>query len=355
MPVQTNPMTATFRALPKIELHRHLEGSLRLSTMCEIAHDYDLDLPHDAPEAFSRLVQVNPGEAHTFSNFLSKFSTLRQLYRSPEVIQRITREAIEDAAADNVRYMELRFTPVALTRVQGCPLRDAIEWVSEAAAQAAEEHDIDVRLIVSANRHESVALAEEAFQHAVDFQDHGVVGVDLAGDEIHFPGEDFAPVFAAAAQAGLHITIHAGESGPADRLQLAIETLGAERIGHGVRVMEDTALVDQCREREIVFEVCPTSNLHTGVVPALRTHPLKAMRAAGLRVTLNTDDPSISQIDLSNEYQVATDILDIDGVALHEMTLLAAEAAFLPRAEKLTLIQQIKDTIHNHNETVKEQ
>jgi adenosine deaminase len=330
-----------YKSLPKVELHRHLEGSLRLSTMMEIARKFELDLPVNHADTFRHLVQVHDDEPFTFQNFLSKFDTLRHFYQSPEVIQRVTREAIADAAADNIRYMELRFTPVALTRVKGFPMNDAIDWVIEAAQDAAASYGIAVSLIVSVNRHESVELAEEAIRLGIERREQGVIAVDLAGGEADFPGEEFAPLFTEAHQAGMRVTIHAGEWGPASRIQLAIEQLHAERVGHGVRVLEDPDVVALCKERGIVFEVCPTSNYQSGVTRHLRDHPLPNMRDAGLKVTINTDDPGISQIDLSDEYEVAVETLRFNVSQLHATILEAAHATFLAEPEKQALVSAI--------------
>jgi adenosine deaminase len=150
----------TYRALPKVELHRHLEGSLRLDTMVDIAKNHGITIPADVLR-LSTLVQVQEEDKFTFQNFLSKFNTLRMFYRSPDVIHRITREAIEDAAKDNVKYMELRFTPVALSRAERFPLHDVIDWVIVSTKEAAEKYKVNVKLIASVNRHESAELAEQ--------------------------------------------------------------------------------------------------------------------------------------------------------------------------------------------------
>ncbi|MFN2144600.1 MAG: adenosine deaminase [Anaerolineales bacterium] len=337
-----------FRSLPKIELHRHLEGSLRLSTMLEIARLHDLDLPYRDVEGFRPLVQVVKGEPYNFENFLAKFTSLRYFYQSPEAIKRVTHEAIEDAASDNIRYMELRFTPVALTRVQDFPLGEAIDWVIETVEQTSTQYDIQVKLIASVNRHEPLELAEEVIQLAVDRKGRGILAVDLAGDEANFPGEEFAPVFREAQQAGMRTSIHAGEWGGPERITLAVETLGAERIGHGVRVLEDRSVTAQMKEHQIAFEVCPTSNQQSGVISEIGKHPLLEMIDAGLLTTVNTDDPGISQIDLSHEYLVCNQQLGISMESLRSLILNAAEVSFLPEVEKQALIERFTAELNTH-------
>jgi len=255
---------------------------------------------------------------------------------------RTRQEAIADAAMDNVRYLELRFTPVALSKAENFPLAEVIDWVIEGARQAQREHGILTRLIASVNRHESVHLAAEVAQLAVDRRDSGIVGLDLAGNEANFPASPFVEVFQEARQAGLHITVHAGEWGGAGNVAQAITQLGAERIGHGVRVMEDPAVVALAHERATTFEVCITSNYQTGVVSGLAEHPVLNMLAAGLNVTLNTDDPGISQITLSDEYCLAFEKMGISLETLRQRTLAAAQAAFLPEDERQGLVASLE-------------
>ena len=327
-----------YQRLPKVALHRHLEGSLRLQTMLDIAQRHHLDVPM---EKLSALVQVQQGEPLNFSNFLAKFATLRLFYRSPQVIHRITREVIEDAALDGVTYLELRFTPVALSRAERFPLHDVMSWVCDSAAAAAAMFGVDVRLIASVNRHESVHLAEQVAWLAASYRDKGIVGLDLAGNEAEFSAQPFAGLFREARAAGLHITVHAGEWGGAENVREAIVDLQAERIGHGIHVLEDEDVVALARERGTAFEVCLTSNYQTGVVKSLAEHPIKAMLAQGLTVTIHTDDPSISRIRLSDEYRLAEETLGLSRETLLEINRAAARAAFLPSAEKDALLEKL--------------
>jgi len=334
----------TYRALPKVELHRHLEGSLRLDTMLDIANQHGIVIPADVLR-LSTLVQIQEEDKFTFQNFLSKFNTLRLFYRSPDAIHRITREAIEDAATDNVKYLELRFTPVALSRAERFPLHDVIDWVMTSSKEAAKKHNIMVKLIASVNRHESAELAEQVAWLAADHVDDGLVALDLAGNEAEFPSAPFYGIFKEAKQAGLHVTIHAGEWGPAAHIKEAIEELGAERIGHGVRVLEDESIAALARERNTAFEVCIMSNYQSGVAETLEAHPLMKMFEAGINVTINTDDPSISRITLSHEYYTACDELHMPQFTLKERIIAAAQAGFLPENEKEKLVSQLKNDL----------
>jgi adenosine deaminase len=278
----------------------------------------------------------------TFTNFLDKFKTLRLFYKSPDVIDRVTREAVEDAAHDNISYLELRFTPVALSRAEGFPLHDVMDWVVKSAQEAATKYKIKVGLIASVNRHESPELAEQVAWLAMEYIKDGLVGIDLAGNEAEFKSDPFQGIFKEAKQTGLHVTIHAGEWGGAENVRDAILNLGAERIGHGVRVMEDESVVALAKERGTVFEVCVTSNYQSGVVRSLPSHPLPSMIAAGLNVTINTDDPSVSRITLSHEYQHVCEKLNVPMSVLKQSVLNAAQASFLNDDEKTKLVESLK-------------
>ncbi|MFZ6026338.1 MAG: adenosine deaminase [Chloroflexota bacterium] len=322
---------AFYQGIPKVDLHRHLEGSLRLETLIEVGRSHGLEI--SSTGHLRSMVQVNEEEPFTFQNFLSKFEILRLFYRSPEVISRITREAIEDADKDNVRYMELRFTPVALSKAQGFSLAAVMDWVCEGVRQAEEDTGIQARLIASVNRHESLELAEQVAWLASERRSSGIIGIDLAGNEAQFPALPFAPIFREARQSGLRITVHGGEWGGAENVADAILALEAERIGHGVRVLEDANVVALARERGTIFEVCITSNYQSGVVAPQDEHPIARMLAEGLNVTINTDDPSVSQIRLSDEYKRACEKVGFSFDVLQACVMAAAQASFLPEDE----------------------
>ena len=299
-----------FTSMPKVDLHRHLEGSLRLSTMVAIARHDDLPVPKGTAELKPN-VQMMAREEFGFRNFLAKFQTLRLFYRSPEIITRVAREAVEDAALDHLFYLELRFTPVALARAQNFALGDVIDWVCASVAQASQEFNLPTRLIASVNRHEPLALAEQVLGLVIDRAAHGIVGFDLAGNEADFPADPFVALFRQAQAAGLKVSLHAGEWGGAANVRQAIECGVVDRIGHGVRVLEDPRVVALARERAIPFEVCITSNVQTGVVADDHSHPLPQMLAAGLNAVICTDDPGISQITLGDEYRIASQVLGL--------------------------------------------
>ena len=329
------------QSLAKVDLHRHLEGSLRLATMVDIACSYDLSVPKERSE-LQPMVQMMPGMDYNFRTFLAKFQTLRLFFQSPEIIMRLAREAIEDAA-QQLDYLELRFTPVALAKAHNFPLADVMDWVCSSVSHASQEFGLPTRLIVSVNRHEPVALAEQVASLAVTRMGLGIVGIDLAGNETDFPADPFAGLFREIKASGLKITLHAGEWGGADNVRRAIELFCADRIGHGVRVLEDLDVCALARERAIPFEVCITSNYQTGVISELTSHPILRMVKTGLNALISTDDPEISQITLVDEFRLAKSNLGFTTEMLKERTHAAAMAAFLPDGERMQLVDRLNE------------
>lgn len=338
--MKDNHLYETLRALPKIDLHRHLEGSVRLETLVSIADDAGIELPEYDAETLRPFVQMMPGETRNMQHFLGKFQTLRQFYRSPEVIRRVAREAVEDAAADHVQYLELRFTPAALSNIIRCSYDDVVAWVCEAVQDAAHQSGIRVRLIVSMNRNESVEKGERVLQAALRCRSQGVVALDLAGNEQDFPSAPFYDIFRRARAGGLHVTIHAGEWGGSANVREALDSLGAERIGHGVRAVDDADLVRYLIERGVALEMCPTSNYQSGVVESWATHPLPHLVRQQVCATINTDDPLVSGITLTDELERAVSHLSLTVDEIKQQMLVAAQSAFLPDDERAALVDQ---------------
>jgi adenosine deaminase len=217
-----------------------------------------------------------------------------------------------------------------------------MDWVIEAAQQGEKDYGVKTRLIASVNRHEGVELAAQVSLIAAERQDKGIVGLDLAGYEPGFPAGPFAAAFRPAQESGLHVTIHAAEWDRGENVVEAIQKVGARRIGHGIRLLESPAALELARQCGIPFEVCLTSNLRTGSVGQMVDHPVRRMLAEGLNVTLNTDDPGIFGITLSDEYRLFCETLGFPLVALQDCVLAAARAAFLPEPEQESLAQALE-------------
>jgi len=340
MPRSTLELRRLLHALPKVDLHRHLEGSLRLETLAEIAQEHGIDLPSYNIEQLRPYVQFTDEEPG-FHRFLEKFKLLRRFYTTREAVKRVAYEAVVDAATDNVKYLELRFSPSALAHAQNFPLHEVTEWVIDAVAQAQAATGVMARLLCAVVRHDSFDLARQVIEVAITYRDRGIVGVDLTGDEIHYPATPFAPLFKRAADYGLGITIHAGEAGNAANVREAVEVLNAQRIGHGIRSIEDSNVVQLLRQRGVALEVCPTSNLQTGVVDNFGLHPLRDLYVLGVNVTINTDDPSVSDTTLTDEYMVAMMGLGVNLRDLRMCTRNSIRAAFLPPEIKQQLEEMI--------------
>jgi adenosine deaminase len=332
----------TLWAWPKIELHRHLEGSIRLETLIDVAQEFDISLPAYTQRELRPHVQVTDEDESSSAVFLSKFNVLRQFYCSMDIIQRITREAVEDAARDNIKYMELRFTPHALARHNNYSYEDVIALVCDESSRAAEALDIRVRLIVSVNRHESLEIAEQVLDAAIATKNCALVAMDLAGQEAGYSARPFKDLFDRAKAEGLRLTVHAGEWQGADNVREAIEVLGADRVGHGVRAVEDSRVIQLVRERGTTLEVCPTSNMQSGVVTRLEQHPLIDLTYLSVNSTINTDDPALSGITLTDELALAHLGLGLPLDKIRRNVLNAAKAAFLPRDERNQLVAQFR-------------
>lgn len=322
--------------LPKIDLHRHLEGSLRLETVVELARLQGMNLPGYDIEQLRPLVQVTD-DPPDFGRYLGKFNILRRLYSSQEIIERVAYEAVADAVADNVRYLELRFSPSAQAAVHGFSFIDTTDWVIAGVDRAQRDFNITVRLVVTLVRHDPIEWAAEITEIAIARQSAGVVALDLAGLVDKFPIDPFARLFRKAKSSGLNITIHAGESRGPETVKEAVTMLGAQRIGHGIRSIEDSRVCQLLRNENVTLEVCPTSNIQTGVVMSFWRHPLRDLHQMGVPVTVNTDNISISNTSLTDEYIVTTLGVGITLFDLRQMLVNAVEAAFLPDDEKGTL------------------
>lgn len=345
--IRKQNLITTLKTLPKIDLHRHLEGSLRLSTLAEIARQNGVDMQTFNIEELRPLVQV-VDEAPNFQTFLAKFTVLRKFYSSREAILRIAYEVVADAAADNVIYLELRFNPVALAYHQGFSFEEVTDWVIEAVNRAQRDFKIQVRLIVQMGRHEP-QFAHRLAELAVARQNKGIVALDLAGDEEHYSAGKFIDIMRWARKEGLHITAHAGEcrNCPPSNVYEAVEIIEAERIGHGVHAMKDVEVVELLQRKKIPLEMCPTSNLQTNSISGLWQHPMLSFHRMGIPVTINTDDPSVSNITLTDEYLVTCEGIGASFSILKEMILNAARCAFLPPPEREKLIGWFAHALKN--------
>jgi adenosine deaminase len=314
-----------------------MEGCLRLETLTEVAREHNVNLPSYDIEELRPYVQFTD-DMPDFENFLGKMELLRKFYTADEAVERVAYEAVADAAEDNIQYLELRFSPAR----KMIPAEAVVSNVVQGVRRAMQDYPIKARLLLTIVREFGLAIAEEMLELALAYKDQGVVGLDLAGHEHIHRGYPFAHIFQRARQQGLGVTIHAGEAGGADSVREAIELLSAQRIGHGVRSIEDHRVVRLVRERNVALEVCPTSNLQTGVIHTVMQHPLRDLYFLAVPVTINTDDPSVSDTTLTDEYLISIMGMGFTIRDIQQMILNAARATFLPPGEKQDLIQKFQ-------------
>lgn len=324
--------------MPKVELHLHLEGSIAPRTLLELARRNGVELPADTVEGVERLFRYRD-----FGEFLSLFKAMAKAIVSGEDFARLAYELGCDLAAQQVRYAEVMLSP--MQHIRRVDLREAIEGVADGFARAERELGVVVRLVLDYGRQYGLEMAWRVLEVARAAQNCGIVGWSIGGDEIGYPPEPYAPVFAAARAAGFGLMAHAGEVvGPAS-VWGAIEALDVSRLGHGIRSIDDPGLLVALRERGVVLDVCPSSNLRTGAVGSWDEHPLRALYDAGVAVTINSDDPTFFDTTLSDEYRRAVTYLGFGAAELCATVSAAARATFLPPAERDRLARQIDEEI----------
>lgn len=340
--MSVDALRAWLQLWPKIELHRHLEGTVRFETAWTWSRNHS-ELAKLERDQLRAAIEFDG--SYSFTEFLSKFKTLRKLYTSRDAIEQVAYEAVEDAANDNIRYLELRFSPEHFAEYNSFAMEDVAGWVIESANTAADDHDIIVRFLLTIGRDYTLEHATEILAIGLRQRDSGVVGFDLAGDELRHPHPPFEGLYARARQEGLGITIHAGEAGGPDRVGDAVMRFSAHRIGHGVHSLSDSELMKVLRERGIALEVCPTSNVQTGVVDSLDEHPLADLVAARVPLVLCTDDPRISGITLTDEWVNAVTEIGLSADTLADLLRNGIEYTFLPGDEKDRLRERISEEL----------
>src|SRR6478609_51066 len=322
-------------ALPFIDLHRHLDGSFRLETIIDLARQHNIELPGKTVEEIRPQVQVTEPQPGLMS-FIAKMLWGTRMRVNGEACRRVARENVEDALREGIGYLELRFSPYFMAEPHQLSMAEVIEGVAAGIAEGVEATGVRVNLIGILSRTYGAEVCHRELEALLAYRRH-FVALDLAGDEANFPAPLFVDHFKKGRDAGWRITVHAGEAGGPQSVWDAIQLLGAERIGHGVRALEDQKLTDYLREHRVPIEANLTSNVHTSTVADLNSHPLRDMMAAGLVCSINTDDPGISAIDLRHEYEVAAPAAGLTREQIHQAQINALETAFLSAEEKKDL------------------
>lgn len=318
----------------KAELHRHLELCLRPETIWELAPQFGMPLGSQQ-EFQDRFLILEPMK--DLGSVLNKFLDTQKLLATPQILERIAYEACMDAYnKDGIRILELRYAPTFIQLGHNMSFEEIHEAIIAGVQRAELECPIAVGLICIIQRILPVKEAERVTDFAIANKD-SFIGLDLADNEEGFDSKPFAPFFLKAKKAGMGITIHSGEAPhpkAASWVMDAVEVLGATRIGHGVQIYRDPKVMEAVRDRGIVLELCPTSNMLTNAVPNLREHPLKKLLDFGIKTTINTDDPGIFNTNLNREYRVARETIGLSQADLEKCAQIAAESSFIPLAKR---------------------
>jgi adenosine deaminase len=328
--------------LPKAELHVHLDGSLRPETMIDLARREKLPLPSREPESLRRYMRVD--DAANLEDYLRRFDITIPLLQTPDAIERVAYEMVEDAARDNVRYLEVRYCP-HLSVKEGLTLDQVVEAELRGLRRGERDFGVIARVINCSLRQYPPDLSVEIAKHSVAFRERGVVAFDLAGPEAGRPPGHHKTAFDIAAHGYLGITVHAGEAAGAESVADAVEQCHANRIGHGTRLGESVPLLEYVRDRRIAVEINITSNVQTRVVARAAEHPVRRYYDAGLNVTLCTDGWLMAGVSLSDEYWLAHTELGFSRSEIDQLILNGFESAFLSWPERRELVSRVREEL----------
>lgn len=330
--------------LPKAELHNHLDGSLRIDTILDLAKKKSIKLPTYNREELKGLL-INDENCQSLKEYFIPFDISLTVLQTEEALERTTFELLEDVHKENVKYLEIRFSPILHIK-EGLSLDAIVEAVLRGKKQAEDILGIKSGIIVCGLRHNTPAQNLELAQLAVKYQNKGVVAFDLAGEELGRPALDHIKAFDYAFQHNLARTVHAGEADGAHSIYDAIHGLKANRIGHGTHLFQDAALLNYIRDEQIPLEVCLSSNLQTKAVASLESHPIQDYFKQNIVITLNTDSYLISGTTLTKEYELAVHHYHFGKKEIEQLTLNSFRSAFLLFDEKQDLIRNAQNEIN---------
>jgi adenosine deaminase len=328
-----------FQSLPKADLHVHLDGSLRLETIVELAREESVELPSNDPAELRRIMHLGEN-CGSLAEYLKAFDVTLRVMQSESALYRIAYELCEDAARENVRYMEVRYAPMLHTQ-RGLKLTKVIEAVLAGLKAARDKCGIESNIIICGIRNVSPASSLEMAELAVAYKGRGVVGFDLAGAEYDHPAKHHRAAFQLVRDNNINVTIHAGEAYGPESIAQAIHVCGAHRIGHGCRLREDGDLLHYVNDHRIPLECCPSSNVQTGAVRDLASHPLKLYFNLGLRVTVNTDNRLITDTSVSKELWLCHTQMGMSFRDIKSMIMGGFKSSFLPFHERQGYLRRV--------------
>ena len=324
--------------IPLVELHRHLDGNIRLRTILELGRLHNIPLPAWEVEGLRPHVQVTDPQPGVMA-FITKFQWPMAVLADAAACRRVAYENVEDAKQDGLDYIELRFSPWFMAEANGLSPDLVVEAVLDGITAGVRDFEVKVNVIGILSRTYGPEIAMQELEVLLS-QRERITALDLAGDEAHFPAAWFRDHFLRAREAGWHITAHAGEISGPESIWQAIRDLGAERIGHALRAIEDPALMDYLSEHTIGIESCLTSNVQTSCVPDYSSHPLRIFLEKGIRASINSDDPGISGINLAYEYNIAAPKAGLNVSQIRQARVNALETAFISEEEKRSLLEK---------------
>jgi len=333
--------------LPKTDLHVHLDGSVRPETLVELAKEYGKELPTYDPEELADYMHVK--DARDLVDYLARFDVTLSVMQTPESLERIAYELAEDAARENVVYMEVRYSPILHTR-EGMPLTEVVDAPLRGLARAREDFGIRTALIICGIRNMSPETSRDLADLTVAYKNRGVVAFDLAGAEYNYPAKKHKDAFYTVINANMAATIHAGEAYGPESIHQALHYCKANRIGHGTRLYEDPDLMQYVNDFRIPLEINLTSNVQTRAVASFEEHPLRLYYDEGLVVTLNTDNRLMSATTVTEEYWRAHKYLDFTWDELCDIAVMGFESAFMHYQEKVELLEQVIEQIERISE-----
>ena len=321
-----------YNAIPKTEIHCHLEGAIRTQTIIDIAKEYNLALPSYDVAALDKHVKVYD-QMRNLEAVLAAFAIFQNSITSPKVVERIAWELFEDSARQNIRLFEVRFSPDWAFHGHNLDWDACLEGLLRAKERAEQEFDMAIGYIAITSRSLGHASCVKTVDWAIRHQDQ-ILGIDLADSERDFPLREFVQPVLKAKDAGLKVTIHTGEDTPASYIKETIELTDPDRIGHGIHAIEDRQVVELIKEQGITLEVNPWSNYLTNSVRTIEEHPLKKLFDLGVKVTINSDDPEVLETNLNNEYRIAHEILDMKLDEIGVCNRNAFDASFISEDKK---------------------
>jgi len=329
--------------LPKTDLHVHLDGSLRLATILELAERQRIELPAKDADGLRR--EMHLGEnCGSLIEYLKAFDVTLRVMQTADALTRIAYELAEDAAKENVRYMEVRYSPMLHTR-RGLKLTSVVEAVLEGLRAAQEKYGVESAVILCGIRNVSSESSLEMAELAVAYKGRGVVGFDLAGAEYDHPAKHHRAAFQLVRDNNINVTIHAGEAYGPESIAQAIHVCGAHRIGHGCRLRENGDLLHYVNDHRIALECCPSSNVQTGAIRDLASHPLRLYKNLGLRVTVNTDNRLVTDTTVSKELWLCHTQMGLSMRDLKQLILAGFKSAFLPFHVKQQYLRKVSEEL----------